>query len=79
MRKTVGKFTIDMEASIFEGPAAYMREQGNAKLDAILDGVDTVFNTVAHLSPDLETAILVAMQTDYAQWAGMKDVEAWLR
>ena len=79
MKKTVGRFTIDMEASIFEGPVAYMREQGNAKLDAILDSKDVVFNTVAHLSPDLETAILVAMQTDYAQWAGMKDVEAWLR
>jgi len=56
-----------------------MHERGNAKIKGILDGKDVVFNSVAHLSPDLETAILVALQTDYAGWAGMKEVESWLR
>jgi len=74
---TVGRFTL--EDGILSGPHAYMRDRGNAKLDDILDGKDVVFNSVAHLSPGLETAILVALQTDYAGWAGMKEVESWLR
>jgi len=75
MRKEVGRFTL--ENGMLSGPHAYMNDQGNAKLDGILDGKDVVFNSVAH--PDFETAILVALQNDYAGWAGMKDVELWLR
>jgi len=74
---TVGRFTL--EDGCLAGPRAYMHERGNAKIKGILDGKDVVFNSVAHLSPDLETAILVALQTDYAGWAGMKEVESWLR
>ena len=69
----IGRFKLEEAA-----PAEYMREQGNAKLDAILAGNDAVFNMSAHYSPTVETAVLVALQTDYAGWAGMKQVEGWL-
>jgi hypothetical protein len=68
--KTVGRFTLN--DGTLTGPADYMAEQGNAKLDRILRGADTVFNMTAHLSPDVETAVLVHMQTDYAAWHGSK-------
>jgi hypothetical protein len=68
---TVGKFTIDDEGGLL-GPGDYMREQGDAKLGNILAGIDLIFNMTAPYSPDLETAILVALQTDYAGWKGMR-------
>lgn len=71
MQKRVSRFTID--DGIISGPAEYMNEQGNAKLDRILSGGDTVFNMCAHLSPDIETAVLVALQTDFAGWKGSRD------
>ncbi len=71
-RKTVGRFYI--EDGALYGPALYMQEQGDAKLAGILAGTDTVFNMTAHYSPDLETAILVALQTDYAGWAGARQL-----
>ena len=74
--KTVGKFHI-IDGTLY-GPAAYMREQGNAKLDNILAGTDAAFNICAGFSPDAETAILVALQTDYAGWLGMKQLCASL-
>ena len=72
---TVGRFTL--EDGILSGPEAYMREKGNAKLEGILNGKDAVFNSAAHL--DFETAILLAIQTDYAWWTRKKGVESWLR
>ena len=74
MKKTVKRFTI--EDGILSGPARYMEEQGNAKLDRILAGEDTVFNMSAHLSPDVETAVLVALQTDFAGWLGMEEMKS---
>jgi hypothetical protein len=73
---TVGRFKI--EGGALYGPVEYMREQGDAKLDGILAGTDTVFNMTSHLSPNIETAILVALQTDYAGWVGMKQALGWL-
>lgn len=70
--KTVGRFTIEGET--VTGPAQYMKEQGNAKLERICAGRDQVFNMSAHLSPDVETAILVHLQTDYAGWKGAHDL-----
>jgi hypothetical protein len=75
MAKTVGRFTLDDDGGL-SGPKEYMEEQGNAKLDAILDGKDAIFLATAHLSPDMETAILVALQTDYAGWKGVRDFTA---
>lgn len=75
-RITVGAFYYEA-GSIF-GPAEYMREQGNAKLDGILAGTDAAFNVSAHQSPNVETAVLVSMQTDYAGWLGMRQLLAAL-
>ena len=71
MKHQVKQFSI--EDGIFTGPAIYMAEQGNAKLERILSGTDEVFNMTSHLSPSVEIAILVHMQTDYAGWKGSRD------
>jgi len=68
-----------LEDGILTGPADYMKEQGNAKLDAILAGKDLCFNMTSHLSPSVEVAILVHLQTDFAGWKGMKQVQGWLK
>ena len=72
----VGRFRFDRETQTLEGPADYMREQGNAKVDRIVRGDDVAFNMTCHLSPDIETAILIHLQTDYAGWHGMKSFQA---
>ncbi len=70
---TVGAFTYD--GTTLTGPAAYMAEQGDAKVEAILAGTDVVFNygMQSGASPDPITAFLVALQTDYAGWKGSRD------
>lgn len=70
MKKTVGQFTLD--GSSISGPAQYMTEQGNAFIDKCLKGESVVFNAGLQFSPDPETALLVAVQTDYAGWKGMQ-------
>lgn len=55
-----------------------MLAQGNALLNKILAGEDTVFNMTADQSPDIETAILVRLQTDFAAWLGFKQAERLL-
>ena len=75
--KTVGRFTL--EDSVLSGPRDYIEAQGNALLDKILAGEETIFNMTAHQSPDVETAILVRLQTDYAGWLGLKQAEGWLK
>ncbi len=67
---TVGEFIY--EDGCISGPATYMQEQGDARLQQILSGHDAVFNMSAHYSPNIETAILVLMQTDYAGWKGAR-------
>ena len=73
----VGRFTY--EDGILLGPRDYMLEQGNALLDKILTGEDTIFNMTKDQSPDVETAILVRLQTDYAGWLGIKQAQGWLK
>ncbi len=68
-----------MEEGILTGPRAYMEEQGNALVDKILAGKDMIFNMTSGQSPDVETAILVRLQTDYAGWIGFKEAESWLK
>lgn len=74
--KTVGEFSFD--GTSVAGPAQYMREQGSAKLDSICSGNDAGFNAMlavrAGKSDDLETLILVALQTNYAGWKGMQQI-----
>ncbi len=72
----VGAF--ELNDGILSGPADFMREQGNALVDAIFAGEDPIYNTTAHLSPNVETAILVRLQTSYASWLGMRQVESRL-
>ncbi len=75
--KVIGHFTL--EDGILCGPRDYMEEQGNALLDKILAGDDPIFNLTKDQSPDVETAILVRLQTDYAGWLGLKQAEEWLK
>jgi hypothetical protein len=75
MEKTVGRFSMDADGT-FSGPAEYMGERGNALLDLIVAGADATFNATAHYSPDVETAILVRVQTDFAAWHGARTLFA---
>ena len=75
--KVVGQFTY--EDGILCGPKEYVEEKGNSLLDRILAGEDTIFNMTNDQSPDIETAILVRLQTDYAGWLGSKHAEGWLK
>ena len=77
MNAKAGKFEIIDDA--LYGPKDYMEAQGDKKLAAILSGNDTVFNMCAGYSPNIETAICVALQTNYAGWLGMKQVEGWMK
>ena len=70
MTKTVGRFSL--EGDQLTGPAQYLQEQGDALVRRITAGQDEVFNMTAHLSPDIETAILVRLQTDFAGWRGLR-------
>jgi hypothetical protein len=76
MKKVVGQFVI--ENGVLTGPAQYMHERGNSKLAEIESGMDCVFNASLEHSPDVETGILVAMQTDYAAWLGAKELSRCL-
>ncbi len=75
MKTIVGRFTLD--GNTLTGPQKYMREQGDARLAQMLAGEDAVFNASAHLSPNIETAILVWLQTDYAAWSGAQEIQGW--
>ena len=75
--KSCGQFS--MEDSVLTAPRTYMEEQGNALVDKILAGEDVIFNMTSGQSPDVETAILVRLQTDYAGWIGLKEAEGWLK
>ena len=56
-----------------------MDAPSNALLDKILAGEDTIFNMTKDQSSDVETAILVRLQTDYAGWLGLKQAQGWLK
>ena len=73
----IGSFTL--HDGVLSGPQDYMVEQGNALVDKILAGEGTIFNLTASQSPDVETAILVRLQTDYAGWLGLKQAAGWLK
>ncbi len=83
--KMCGRFTLEdrilstAKGGILCGPRDHMDERGNALLDSILAGEDTIFNMIADQSPDVETVVLVRLQTDYAGWVGLKQAEGWLK
>lgn len=56
------------------GPKVYMLEQGKTKLDSIMSGQAAGFNAMLAARPDISPVqmVLVALQTDYAGWIGMR-------
>ncbi len=66
----VGAFSWDGETKTLTGPARYLAEQGDALIQSINAGEDLVFNLTCLQSPDMVTAVLVRLQTDYAGWLG---------
>jgi hypothetical protein len=74
--KVVGHFIL--EDGLLCGPRDYMEARGNALLDKILADDDPIFNLTKDQSPDIETAILVRLQTDYAGWLGLKQAEGYI-
>ena len=77
VKKTVGRFTY--ENGSISGPRQYMEEQGSALLARIEAGQEATFNATCQLSPDIITAILVWLQTDFAGWLGRKELMESLR
>ncbi len=74
MTQTVGRFTLT--DGVLEGPALYMNERGSALVDEITAGRDLIFNVTAELSPSVELAVLVRLQTDFAGWFGQRQLLA---
>ncbi len=76
MSLTVGNFTLSISGDRISvvGPARYMREQGNARLEQIAAGKDVVANYAWQqgTNRNLFDAVLVSLQTDYAAWLGMQ-------
>lgn len=70
MAKTVGRFTY--ENGIVTGPKEYMKTRYRTVLAEINAGKNAVFNHGG--SPDVITQALVAVQTDYAAWKGMRSL-----
>lgn len=74
---TVGRFTFDSETSEISGPADYISsEQYKALIKSIEAGVNHTFRAGLEYSPNVETALLVTIQTDYAGFAGMRQFNA---
>lgn len=71
----VGQFTLttsDNGNISIAGPKAYMEEQGNARIEKIEAGECVVFRASLQHSPNIGTAVLVSLQTDYAAWKGLQ-------
>ena len=79
--KSAGSFDL-LPGGAISGPADYLKAKGDAKLASILSGNDAGFNAMMRFAPpgaDLETLVLVALQTDYAGWLGMNGLLAGLK
>lgn len=75
---TVGSFTMDSSGAV-SGPAEYMAdEQGFAMVRARIEGGSSaVFNHgVMQPGATVEAATLVAVQTHYAAWRGLRECMA---
>jgi len=77
MAIVIGKFSLD--GNELNGPGSYMEERGFALIDRIEAGQDQTFNLTCHLSPSVEVAVLVRLQTDYAAWLGERELLARLK
>lgn len=56
-----------------DGPEDYMLAKGSELIEKIGAGNDAIFNMTCHLSPTVEIAVAVRLQTDYAGWKGTRD------
>lgn len=70
--KTVGRFSFDAASGKVSGPADYMRERYQERMQAINAGRDSVANMGLAMHRNIVQAVLVSLQTDYAAWAGMR-------
>ena len=72
MSTIVGEFTY--ADGVVSGPAEYMRERGNDRIERILEGSCSVFNAGARFSAGVgvATLVLTSLQTDYAAWKGLQ-------
>lgn len=89
-RVEVGRFVY--ENGTVSGPAEYMKERGFDRLRKIEAGDDVVVRVAMGGEPypgswigrretgcpNVETAVLVSLQTDYAAWAGAKQTQSFL-
>ena len=77
---TVGRFTFNPETGSIAGPAGYLQ---SGKLESVMDkihsGQSTVLNAGRQLGHGVINLILVAIQTDYAAWAGEQEILALSR
>jgi len=70
-RRRVGVFVY--EDGLVQGPSDYMMERMDAMLEKIRNGDSAVFNHgMAQPNPDWLMVTLVALQTDYNAWKGMR-------
>lgn len=69
---TAGRFSFDAASGQVSGPAEYMRERYDERIQAINAGRDTVANMGLAVHGNIVQATLVSLQTDYAAWAGMR-------
>ena len=71
MSTTVGEFTY--ADGVVDGPAEYMRERGNDRIELIFEGTCLAFNEGVRLvGIDVATLVLAFLQTDYAWWRGRR-------
>jgi hypothetical protein len=72
----VGRFTFDTATGTLSGPAAYFESRGgvDAAVDRALASATFRYGA-AGASPSPQVALLVALQTDYAAFAGEQDLE----
>jgi len=74
----VGVFQYNPETKSLAAPADYMLARGDAKLEEILSGKSAVvqvgFSVAGKGKHATERLILVALQTDYAGWLGLRSM-----
>lgn len=74
MATEVGRFRLDGE--VLSGPADYFEASGGVQAAVEKATASATFRYgAAGASPSVEVALLVALQTDYAAFAGQRDPE----
>lgn len=74
------RFTVDLNAATNQivGPAEYMRTGRWSKVvDRAFAGQSIVFEDSIRAGNSEDTAMAVALQMDYAEWVGMKQMMQW--